>query len=228
DKEMAHVRLILDLIFGEYNFIGTYIWKSMKGAKSNTFFTHNHTYIFTFAKDLAKFKKQRKNGGDAPVVQESILDQYPDSIETRISLHNSLGAIIPPELIRFLNPKPLELLRFLLQSWAPHPDARVLDLFAGTGSLLLATILENLEYLEHLDVRLSSGTATATRQTIGCQYPFALSDFFRIQNQGTTEFRHRCFTELTLQRLQYEFKANQWNRKTQIRVYQQILKPRTL
>ncbi len=219
DKEMAHVRLILDLIFGEFNFIGTYIWKSMKGSKSNTIFTHNHTYIFTYAKNLKVLRKQRKIAGESTEHLESILDQFPDSVETRNGLYKSLESIIPADWIRFLNPKPLELLRCLFRTWAPYPDARILDLFTGTGSMLLATILEN---------QISDSAATDTRHTIGCQYPFSLSDFFRLRNQETTEYRHRSFIELTLQRLGYEIHGNELENMTQVRFYRQILKPRPL
>ncbi|MHA1610854.1 MAG: DNA methyltransferase [Promethearchaeota archaeon] len=223
DKEMAHVRLILDLIFGEFNFIGTYIWKSMKGSKSNAIFTHNHTYIFTYAKDLKKYKKQKRIVGATPEIHESILDQFPDSIEARYSLQKPLESAISPDLIRFLNPKPLELLRYLLKSWAPYPDARILDLYSGTGSMLLASILENIEN------PLGGVNTSRQRCTVACQYPFSLSDFFRLQSvEDLKIYRHRTFIELTLHRLQYEYRANQWEKMSQVRFYRQILKPRKL
>ncbi|MHA1674141.1 MAG: hypothetical protein ACTSYI_11000, partial [Promethearchaeota archaeon] len=165
---------------------------------------------------------------------ESILDQFPDSVETRNGLYKSLESIIPADWVRLLNPKPLNLLRHLLRTWAPYSDARILDLFAGTGSMLLATILENQEVLENRknknnrDNKISNSAETATRQTIACQYPFSLSDFFRLQNQDSTEYRHRSFIELTLQRLDHEIQANLLENITQIRFHRQILKPRPL
>ena len=50
-------------------------------------------------------------------------------------------------------------------------SGHILDLFTGTGSMLLATILEN---------QISDSAATDMRHTIGCQYPFSLSDFHQL------------------------------------------------
>ncbi len=60
DKEFSHLRILLDEVFGEKNFMGVIIWKSLEGVKSNAHFTFNHTYLLMYAKDYAAFRKAQK------------------------------------------------------------------------------------------------------------------------------------------------------------------------
>lgn len=211
DKEFAYLRLMADLIFGEFNFIGTYIWKSMKSVKNNTIFTHNHTYILTYARDKQKRYSQSPNTVQEYEEKGSILDQFPDSIQAREHLFTSLENFIPLEYIRFLNPKPQRLLRYFLGIWANHTNARILDLFSGTGSMFLAAIQQNLHDSLH-------------RQILGCQYPFPLAKFFREESITNVKKKKATFFDLTLARLNFEVKHNDWFELAQISVFKQILK----
>ncbi|MHA1887892.1 MAG: hypothetical protein DRO88_06530 [Promethearchaeia archaeon] len=223
DKEHPYLRLMLDLILGENNFIGTYIWKSFEGVKDNAIFTHSHTYILIYAKNLKSLKKVIKESKTHALFKQSgsILDSFDSSIKAREELFNTLGIIsekIKSDLhkadwIRFLNPKPLDLLGFLLEKWTFVPNARVLDLFSGTSSLLISSMHHNLKKQHQVSVS-------------GIQYPFPLVDFFRSPRAEYPEISKLVLSDLTLIRLKQTLIQNSWNEKYQIRVWKQILKPR--
>jgi len=57
DHEVHHLRLLLNEIFGEENFIAQLIWKSKSGgANDSVFFAIDHEYILCFAKNFSKAK----------------------------------------------------------------------------------------------------------------------------------------------------------------------------
>ena len=57
DNEVHHLRLLLNEIFGEENFIAQLIWKSKSGgANDSVFFAVDHEYILCFAKNFSKAK----------------------------------------------------------------------------------------------------------------------------------------------------------------------------
>jgi adenine-specific DNA-methyltransferase len=57
DTEQAHLRLVLDEIFGENNFVGNIIWQK-KYTQSNDakYLSVTHDFILCYAKDKSKFK----------------------------------------------------------------------------------------------------------------------------------------------------------------------------
>ncbi len=58
DNEVAQLRLLMDEIFGEENFVGNFIWEKVKIRKNSAlYFTENHDYILVYAKN----KKQDIN-----------------------------------------------------------------------------------------------------------------------------------------------------------------------
>lgn len=144
DKELIFAKLLLDAIFGEYNFIGTYIWQSYKERKINALFTVNHTYILVYAKNRQYFIQNLRSisGKENYFNQSSIWTDLPSSTEARDKLFQNFNEEISLNTIRFLNPKPGELLSRILEmvftlNKCQH-NCRVLDPFAGTGSLLYA------------------------------------------------------------------------------------------
>lgn len=55
DNEVAQLRLLMDEVFGEENFIEELIWKSKSGgANDSRFFANDHEYIICYAKDSQK------------------------------------------------------------------------------------------------------------------------------------------------------------------------------
>lgn len=58
DNEVSSLRMIMDEIFGENNFIATIIWQKMYAPKSSAeFFSENHDYIVLYAKDRGEWER---------------------------------------------------------------------------------------------------------------------------------------------------------------------------
>ncbi|MCE7979851.1 MAG: site-specific DNA-methyltransferase [Caldilinea sp. CFX5] len=56
DNEEHHLRLLMDEIFGEENFIASVIWQKNYAPKSSAqFFSEDHDYIFVYAKRVESF-----------------------------------------------------------------------------------------------------------------------------------------------------------------------------
>lgn len=57
DKEMHNLRIIMNEIFGEENYIGTFVWHSKKGGGSdNSKVVVDHEYVICFGKRLGKLE----------------------------------------------------------------------------------------------------------------------------------------------------------------------------
>lgn len=56
DIEIANLRLLCNEIFGESNFIGTFIWKNRKAldSRNKTKLSNNHEYILIYSKNIEK------------------------------------------------------------------------------------------------------------------------------------------------------------------------------
>ena len=67
DNEVENLRKICDEVFGEQNFISTFVWEKHKAPKNdNKYVTHNHEYIFCYAKHmknvyLKKYERSSEN-----------------------------------------------------------------------------------------------------------------------------------------------------------------------
>lgn len=73
DAEMCRLRLMLDEIFGEKNFVSTIIWQHRTTRENRSVFSFNHEYVLVFAKNLAKFKKSRNL---LPATDDSLIARY--------------------------------------------------------------------------------------------------------------------------------------------------------
>lgn len=57
DNEMAQLKILMDEIFGEDNFVGTLIWNcATAGGIKPYFFSKTHEYIFVYAKNIDKLE----------------------------------------------------------------------------------------------------------------------------------------------------------------------------
>jgi adenine-specific DNA-methyltransferase len=57
DNEVHHLRILLNEIFGESNFVAELIWKSKSGgANDSAFFAVDHEYILCYGKDISKLQ----------------------------------------------------------------------------------------------------------------------------------------------------------------------------
>ncbi|WP_371802621.1 DNA methyltransferase [Candidatus Lokiarchaeum ossiferum] len=197
EKEFPYFKILLDNIFGEKNFVGTIIWKSMEGIKSNASFTFNHTYCLIYAKNFDKYKQfhSQSKFGLSNTYQlnrfESVWTDLSSSVQARTELLESLNKIIPEQYFRFLNPKPLDLLHRILSLSALQESDVVLDLFAGTGSLFCA--LMQYSHLIRKEFRY-----------FGIQYPLKISELIKKQNPEIVFDPKITIFDLLVQRVTYE------------------------
>ncbi len=57
DNEVKNLRMIMDEIFGEENFIGQFIWKSKSGgANDSKYVATDHEYILCYSKNIGEFE----------------------------------------------------------------------------------------------------------------------------------------------------------------------------
>ncbi|MGZ9797628.1 site-specific DNA-methyltransferase [Mycoplasma sp. 4013] len=77
DSEQAYLKVLMDDIFGEENFIANFIWEKNYSPKNNNkFVSVNHDYILSYAKnkeELKKFNRLKRN--------EKINSRYKDKDE---------------------------------------------------------------------------------------------------------------------------------------------------
>ena len=56
DREVHHLRLQADRIFGRENFAATIVWEHRTTRENRKVFSHNHEYIVVYARDVRRFK----------------------------------------------------------------------------------------------------------------------------------------------------------------------------
>ena len=56
DNEVHHLRMVMDEIFGEENFVATVVWKRKRGRDNSArWFSKSHEYLLVYAKELFNF-----------------------------------------------------------------------------------------------------------------------------------------------------------------------------
>lgn len=56
DNEGSHLRILMDEVFGEENFVSCVVWKRKRGRDNSArWFSKSHEYLLVFAKDIQKF-----------------------------------------------------------------------------------------------------------------------------------------------------------------------------
>ena len=72
DNEQHRLRMLMDEVFGERNFIGSFVWEGT-GKNDAKFISVGHDYVMAYASDFAKIKT---NGRRWRVMKEGINDIY--------------------------------------------------------------------------------------------------------------------------------------------------------
>ena len=57
DDETQHLRMLLDEIFGQENFVATIIWRNSTGPKQSNYLSTSHEYILCYAKSKPLWKR---------------------------------------------------------------------------------------------------------------------------------------------------------------------------
>lgn len=60
DNEVHNLRMIMNEIFGEENFVATYLWHSTKSITNTALVSEAHTYNIVFAKNLSYYTENRE------------------------------------------------------------------------------------------------------------------------------------------------------------------------
>ena len=61
DNEAHHLRMIMDEIFGEENFVANFVWQSTKSITNPALVSESHTHNVAYAKQLDAIKQNRVN-----------------------------------------------------------------------------------------------------------------------------------------------------------------------
>lgn len=125
-----HLRLLLDELFGETNFVNHLIWSYGLGGSSPRRFARKHDDILFYAKgDDYYFDPPR-----VPATSQRMRGQSKKCTDVlEIASINNMA----DERVGYPTQKPLELLRLLINACCPR-DGVVLDPFCGSGTTAVA------------------------------------------------------------------------------------------
>jgi adenine specific DNA methylase Mod len=56
DNEQAYLKVLMDEIFGQVNFVANFIWNHRKSSQNDVDVSLSHNYTLTFAKNRQTFK----------------------------------------------------------------------------------------------------------------------------------------------------------------------------
>lgn len=57
DGEYSYIKVMMDMIFGEENYIGTLIWDSSSNQQKSKLIDRNHEYVMIYSKNIKEFSK---------------------------------------------------------------------------------------------------------------------------------------------------------------------------
>ena len=149
DPTMSHhLKLLLDCIFGEKNFLNEVIWAYRSGGVSKKWFGRKHDILLFYAKKIGKHyfnvsKERSYNRDNKPYCFKGVTE-YQDAEGkwyTLASLRDiwdiSMLGRTKKERVGYPTQKPLELLERVITASCPE-DGIVLDPFCGGGTTCVA------------------------------------------------------------------------------------------
>ena len=57
DDEVHHLRLLLNEVFGDHNFVASVVWRNATGPKQSNLLSVSHEYVICFAKDVTQWRR---------------------------------------------------------------------------------------------------------------------------------------------------------------------------
>ncbi len=165
----AHIRLLMDEIFGENNFLNEIIWSYQTGGRARKFFSRKHDIILFYRKtkkyyfnleavpvsrvDVRRNHMKRHVDPDGRVYRSirsggKIYTYYDDDPTFPGDVWDDVSHLQQkdPQRTGYETQKPVKLLeRIILSSSAPGD--LVMDLFAGSGTTLEAATLTNRRFV---------------------------------------------------------------------------------
>ena len=168
-RTSAHVRLLLDEIFGEKNFLNEIIWHYNTGGRSKQHYSRKHDTIFFYKKkkkpyfapqsvgEIRGSKKRnnmKKNADEDGRIYYSIRSNgklykyYEDTVLTPADVWSDIPHLqqLDPERNGYPTQKPLALLERIILASCPA-DGLAVDLFVGGGTTAEAAAKHGRRYL---------------------------------------------------------------------------------
>jgi len=161
DYRAAHyVRVLLDTIFGERNFLNEIIWHYRTGGAAKRWFARKHDTILVYAKSIGKHTFHPQRGGqfrtDGLNVDEKTGRPYKTTKKGRLYFDPNGPLISDVWDIPFLSTvarercgwptqKPLALLDRIIAA-SSNPGDLVADFFCGSGTTLIAAKQQQRRY----------------------------------------------------------------------------------
>ena len=145
DSHAAHyVKVMLDEMFGESNFVNEIIWSYKSGGMKGKYFARKHDTILVYSKTKKYFFEPQKevsyNRGNQPYRFKGV-EEFQDEEGKWYTLVNRKDVVAvdmvgrtSSERTGYATQKPEKLLKILLDSFCPE-GGQCADFFAGSGSL---------------------------------------------------------------------------------------------
>ena len=68
DNEQHHLRMVMDEIFGEQNFVANVIWQKVFSPKNNAkYFSQDHDFLLAYAKDISQWAPNQLERGEKSI-----------------------------------------------------------------------------------------------------------------------------------------------------------------
>jgi len=150
-----YMKIILDQIFGEENFINEIVWNYKSGGAGKRFFARKHDVILFYAKSSRYYfevqKEKSYNRGLKPYRFKGV-KEYKDEVGwyTMVSMKDvwqlDMVGRTSSERTGYATQKPVRLIERIIQSAAPE-NGLCADFFCGSGSLGAACINTGRRFL---------------------------------------------------------------------------------
>lgn len=159
-RAAAYVRVMLDTIFGEGNFLNEIIWQYRTGGVSRRWFARKHDTILAYARKSGRHTFHVQRGGayrTDGLKHDEDGRPYKNTRKGRLYF-NEEGPILSDvwdipflstvslERVGWPTQKPLALLNRIVQA-SSHPGDVVADFFCGSGTSLVAAIQLGRSYI---------------------------------------------------------------------------------
>jgi len=172
-----HVRLLLDRIFGDANFLNEIIWQYRTGGAAARWFARKHDTILAYAKKLGRHTFNVQRGGrfrTDGLNRDEAGRPYKSTRKGRLYFHEDGPVLSDVWDIPFLSTvslervdwptqKPLALLERIITA-SSNPGDTVADFFCGSGTTLIAAQRLNRRPLG-CDAALEAISITSARLT---------------------------------------------------------------
>ena len=225
DQKKGHyIKIIMDEIFGEQNFINEVIWHYRSGGGSKTHFGFKHDTIFIYGKSSKYFFDV-----DSPLARVPhdavIPKKWEDKFDQRGKIRpDVLDVSRPPnhdkEWVGYPTQKPEKLLEILIGVFSREGDL-ILDAFAGSGSTLAVAEKMNRRWVGidcgKLSIYTIQGRMLGLKEDIGNKGKALKHKPFAVFNAGLYDYKaieamdFSAYRDFVLQLFQVRDKKHQIN-----------------